>query len=335
MEIIIGRDDGRIEVYKLNYESSLSQEPLKIFSKDIGQSIRSIECGIVSTPEFPEIIVAAYNGKVISFTTEPIRNRATEDTYGRSIQTINNENRIKTLKKEIDELKKKVEKEREKIKKAGINAQQQLSNYIKPPLDFPVNSSFELDYKLAAYVLTIELQMPIDLIILRSPVVLDLVETDTGSSVLSLSPSSILPSDGNNNEAKYVAVFRCQSNERRITLTLRSNEGEYGDLVITIIAAVNPKVGKIIKYELKPLSLHSKVHVLTNEELARSRNRIRYSGKVIIPFFFFCFGVFVLFVECVLYFFLCWYQSDLSFISMTIAPSTCTDIEFSLRNLSK
>jgi hypothetical protein len=125
-----------------------------------------------------------------------------------------------------------------------------------------------------------------DLIILRSPVILDLVDLDIGNSVLSVTPphlqaAAIAAGGGGEdaNSGKFVAVFRCQSNEKRINLTLRSNEGEYGDLVITIVAATNPKAGKIIKYELKPLSLHSKVHELTSQELNRPRNRIRYTGE--------------------------------------------------------
>ena len=305
VEILIGRDDGRIEIYRFPNPDDLSSPPNVIFIKDIAQSIRAIECGVVNTPEYPEVLVAAYSGKVISFTTEPIRNRSVEDTYGRSIQTVNNENRIKTLRKEIDELKKKLEKEKEKMKKSGFVASAAATNYIKAPTDFPVNSSFDLDYKLAAYNLTIELQLPIDLIILRSPVVLELIENDTGNSVLSVTPPHLNPSNNDENN-KFVAVFRCQSNEKRINLSLRSNEGEYGDLVITIVANNNPKVGKVIKYELKPLSLHSKVHELTTAEMNRPRNRIRYTGKSMISDSLSCS---LSFVVVLFFFLLCWYQS--------------------------
>ncbi len=278
-EIIVGRDDGRVEVFKLQPENIL-MEPTKVFSRDLGQSVRAVECGIVSTTDFAEVIVALYSGKVISFTTEPIKTRAQEDTYGRSIQTVNNENRIKSLRKEVDEIKKKVEKEREKLKKANM-VSAAASNLIKPPADFPVNSKFELDSSLAAYVLSIELQMPIDLIIIRSPVVLDLVEADSGSSVLSVTPPHLLQSGTtDDNAGKFVAVFRCQAQERRISLTLRTNEGEFGEMMITIVAATNPKAAKIIKYELKPLSLHAKLHTLSQEELSRPRNRLRYSGNI-------------------------------------------------------
>jgi Bardet-Biedl syndrome 7 protein len=272
------------------------------FNCRLGESIRSVECGIVCTPGFAEIVVAAYSGKIISFTTEPIRSRAVEDTYGRSIQTVNNENRIKTLRKEVDDLKKALEKEREKLKKANINASELAS--MKPPIDFPVNTSFDLDSTIAAYSLSIELQTPIDMIILRSPVVLDFLDTDIGNTVLSISspygntPASLGSSSGSNpsspksanaksnnnivspedSNGRFVAVWRCQAQQRRMNLLIRTNEGEYGDLHITIVAAVQPKAAKVIKYELKPLSLHSKIHDLNERELSRPRSTVRYTG---------------------------------------------------------
>lgn len=277
-EIIIGRDDGRVEVYKL--QSDIYAEPAKIFIKDIGQSVRSIECGIVNTPDFVEIVIASYSGKVISFTSEPIKGRAQEDTYGRTIQTVNNENRIKSLRKEVEELRKKVEKEREKLKKLNGGTSIVSSANLKGPSDFPVNSQFDLDPVLAAYTLSIELQLPIDFIILKSPVMLDLVESDSGNSVLSVTPANLVSGASSENDGgKFVAVFRCQSQERRLSLVLRTNEGEFGDLIVTIVAATAPKAAKIVKYELKPLSLHAKQHALSAEELNRPRNRIRYTGK--------------------------------------------------------
>lgn len=262
------------------------------------------------TPGFAEIVVAAYSGKIISFTTEPIRSRAVEDTYGRSIQTVNNENRIKTLRKEVDDLKKALDKEKDKLKKANINSSELAS--MKPPIDFPVNTSFDLDSSIAAYSLSIELQTPIDMIILRSPVVLDFLDTDIGNTVLSIStphntaalgsgsgsnPSSPKNGNGGNGSSngsskssnnlispedsngRFVAVWRCQTQQRRMNLLIRTNEGEYGDLHITIVAAVQPKAAKVIKYELKPLSLHSKIHDLNDRQLLRPRSSVRYTGK--------------------------------------------------------
>lgn len=36
-------------------------------------------------------------------------------------------------------------------------------------------------------------------------------------------------------------VSRCQSQEKRICITFRTTEGEYGDLLVTIVATLKPK----------------------------------------------------------------------------------------------
>ncbi|KAJ1416466.1 hypothetical protein B484DRAFT_454267 [Ochromonadaceae sp. CCMP2298] len=279
MEILLGRDDGRIDVFKQQAESIFAV-PYKICTKDISESVRSIVCGIVSTVDFREVIVAAYSGKIISFTTEQVLARAPEDQYGRSYQTINNENRIKNLRDEIAALRKTYEADQKKNKKLTAAG---AGGAIKPTPEFPVNAKFALDTVAAAYVLTVELQSSIDLIILRSPVELDLVETDTGTSVLSVTPPQMqaqFGGGGGEDAGKFVAVFRCQSQERRIVLTLRTNEGEFGALLVTVVADSQPKAAKIIKYDLKPLSLHTKVYELTPAEKLRPKNKMRYTGSM-------------------------------------------------------
>ena len=87
---------------------------------------------------------------------------------------------------------------------------------------------------------------------------------------------------------------------------------EYGDMLVTVVAALSPvKAAKLLKFQLRPLSLHHKgmclssvsfcslvclfmyltvslfltisVHVLTDVELARPRNRIQFTGNVAMP----------------------------------------------------
>ena len=111
-EIIVGRDDGRIEVYSQDncYNANMKSfnSPVLLFSREIGESIRSVECGLVNSTDYFEILIASYSGKIISFSTEPLQERAPEDKHGRSVQMVNDENRIKHLKAEIDGLKQKV-----------------------------------------------------------------------------------------------------------------------------------------------------------------------------------------------------------------------------------
>lgn len=73
LEVVISRDDGRIDVYANDINTKL---PTHAFGRDIGESIRAIDIGRVNTAEYNEIIVAAYSGKILTFTSEPTQQRA-------------------------------------------------------------------------------------------------------------------------------------------------------------------------------------------------------------------------------------------------------------------
>jgi Bardet-Biedl syndrome 7 protein len=63
-EILVGRDDGRVEIYRQDNPMAL---PVKVFSKDVGESIRSIECGYVNSTDFLEVSI--FSVVVVSTTT--------------------------------------------------------------------------------------------------------------------------------------------------------------------------------------------------------------------------------------------------------------------------
>jgi hypothetical protein len=75
-------------------------------------------------------------------------------------------------------LKYQIDKEQEKIKKNAFKSSQAPSDALIPT-DFPIIHRFSLDDSTAAYVLSVELQTPIDLIIIRSPVSLSILESGT------------------------------------------------------------------------------------------------------------------------------------------------------------
>ena len=71
-----------------------------------------------------------------------------------------------------------------------------------------------------------------------------------------------------------------------MSITLRSTEGDYGDLLVTVVTAAVPKAAKVVKFPLKPLSLHCRVHKFSTEEEERPRNRVRFVGKSLQGTFF-------------------------------------------------
>lgn len=130
---------------------------------------------------------------------------------------------------------------------------------------------------------------------------LDLIESDLGSAVVSVTPQTLLsPAADGNQDYRFVATYRCQNQEKRLNVLIRTTEGEYGDLLITVVSHGDPKAAKVrfsnplpflihfaqvIKYPMKPLSLQSRVSALTEEESIRPRNRIKFSGNIGIQIF--------------------------------------------------
>lgn len=296
-ELVVGRSDGRVEVFSQDSSGGTSA-PSRSFCRDLGESVRGLDCGFVNTAEFSEVVVATYSGKVVSFTAEPVMQRAQDDSYGRSTQTVNNENRIKHLRKELEGLKQKVDKEREKLRRSTPAAAGGTAVAARPPVDFYVIHSLSLDPGPAAYVLTVELQSAIDVIVVRSPVFLEIVESEVGTAVVSVSPAHLLSASsasgastgggaaaavgGDEDRAKFIATFRCQANEKRVSIVLRPTEGEFGDLSLTVVAATEPKAAKIVRLPIKPLSLHRKLHEadLSPADRDRPRNRARFAGNM-------------------------------------------------------
>jgi Bardet-Biedl syndrome 7 protein len=270
-QFIIGRDDGRVEIFAP--ERHGRGQPQKIFSRDLGESIKSVDAGYVSSTEFPEVVVGTFSGKVVSFTTEPIQARAVEDTYGRSVQTLNDENRIKQLRKDIAEIQAQIDKDSAKLKSATKGG----TAAVPLVKDFPVSCKFALDHEIGAFQLSAEIQTSIDLVLVTSPVPLTLVDTEaSGTTIVSLSSVADTPTSDNKLN-KYVATFRCQaSDSRRMSAAIRTNEGEFGDIVVSIVIAGSPKAAKVIKFPLKPLSIHTRVHEFSAEEVSRPRHSLQY-----------------------------------------------------------
>lgn len=62
MDLIIGRDDGSIEIYALLTRDEDQMIPLLKFSYDCSESITSLQAGVVGSPGFDEVLVTTYSG---------------------------------------------------------------------------------------------------------------------------------------------------------------------------------------------------------------------------------------------------------------------------------
>lgn len=257
-DICVARDDGMVCVYGFD----MSPEPAIQFSANVGESVRSLATGQVGNPSFDEMVVCSYSGKVFSFTMEPLGAADEDDSYGRSKSTVQREGRIRVMRKELDELRKKVDKEREKYSKVS-------EDFIPVEQQFKVKESFQLDADEAAYKLSLEIPMPIDVVALQSPVPVDLLDVDTSECIVSRTPP-----DRDNGNA-LLATYRCQESMNRITISLRTVEGQFGELQAMVIAKMAPKTAQIVRMQIKPLSLHHRLHGDVDD---RPMNRLRLAG---------------------------------------------------------
>ena len=212
MELIVGRTDGHLQIYgaygetasELWRSGAVPSSPTELkeatgkltseFFTDVGECIKDCVCGYVNSDKYPEVIIVTYSGRVISYTSEPIHEVSDSGTNGKSIATVNNENRLKNLQNEVRALEDKVKKLR-KIAGGGggmfggrkksiassdsmqrLNSDGSISLPDIPVKQFNVATSFKLDPDLGQYCLSVETQNHIDMILIQSNVQLDYLE---------------------------------------------------------------------------------------------------------------------------------------------------------------
>lgn len=246
-DVLIGRDDGLVEVYGFDE----MDEPVHRFKQALSESITSVCGGCVNSSGYDEIIAATYAGWVVGFTTEPQQKEvgptttAAQEPISEEVQA-----KMENLRVEIDTLQQKVLQEREKYQLTAHS----MSALSAIP-QFAINDKFALNRDDASYTLSIEVQIPIDNVLLQSDVPIDLLDVDKNSAVVSYSACDI--ENGN----FLLATYRCQANTTRLELKIRSIEGQYGTLQAYITPRIQPKTCQVRQYSIKPLSLHQRTHV--------------------------------------------------------------------------
>lgn len=68
------------------------------------------------------------------------------------------------------------------------------------------------------------------------------VIVERGSALVSVTAQT--PTAGEA-EYRFVATYRCQAQERRVCIAMRTMEGEFGDVLITVVTAGPTKAAKV------------------------------------------------------------------------------------------
>ncbi|XP_075472148.1 BBSome complex member BBS7 [Ascaphus truei] len=259
-DLLIGRDDGTVEVYGFDSAS----EPVLRFDHALTESITSIQGGCVGKDGYDEIVLATYSGWITGLTTEPIHKEAGPGEELKMSQEM--QNKIAYLRSDLEQLQFKVLQEREKYQQSS-----QSSTAVSAVPVFSVNDKFTLNPDDASYSLILEVQMAIDNVLIQSDVPVDLLDVDNNSAVVSFSGCDTEP-NGN----FLLATYRCQANTTRLELKIRSIEGQYGTLQAYITPRIQPKTCQVRQYQIKPLSLHQRTHIIDHN---RPMNTLSLTGQ--------------------------------------------------------
>ncbi|XP_065884196.1 Bardet-Biedl syndrome 7 protein homolog [Dysidea avara] len=252
-DILVGRDDGTVEVYSLDD----SGEPRLKASHCFNESISSICGGYISSADHEEIIVATFNGRIMGLTTEGRPRHSNTSSISQE-----NQSKIDTLKEEIAGLTTQVDAANKKYQELSQAAQKGV-NVLSALPEFPINDKFVLNQDEAWYTLSIETQVPIDTVLLQSNTPIDLQEVESSTAIVSYSPPD--PDQG----CYLLATYRCQDTTR-LEVKIRSIEGQHGTLLAYVIPHMEPKTCRLRQYKIKPLSLHQRVHSFSEDKPCNS-----------------------------------------------------------------
>lgn len=307
LELAVGRVDGKFELFK--FTNSGFQPPVSFFSVDLLYKIQSIQASYGSVilalssgrilayvPTLAQELglqlgpdgryVLASDAKSIG---SEIKNyfSSTDEFNDKNLWDISNENYLMNLKSEIKELKYTLQKEKEKSKKimeSSSSSATSASQIYVPEIS--VDTSLELDENLAAYVLRIELtQTDLDLALVRCPCPIEIIETENNSSYstgwVRANMNNSIVSDNTENktynkekEDETLLIYHNNKDSnknasRQILLAFRPEEGNYGEILLTLVSSKPPKAAKIYKFYLTPLNLHVKINQLDTTKLKK------------------------------------------------------------------
>ncbi|XP_015773927.1 PREDICTED: Bardet-Biedl syndrome 7 protein homolog [Acropora digitifera] len=245
-DVLVGRDDGLIEVFGFDE----ADEPVPRFKQALSESVTSVCGGCVSSASYDEIVAATYAGWVVGLNSEPQQKEAGPSVGAQEPISEEVQAKMDNLRSEIETLQAKVLKEREKYQFTAHS-----DSALSAIPQFAINDKFALNRDDASYALTIEVQIPIDNVLLQSDVPIDLLDVDKNSAVVSYSACDV--ENGN----FLLATYRCQANTTRLELKIRSIEGQYGTLQAYVTPRIQPKTCQVRQYSIKPLSLHQRTHL--------------------------------------------------------------------------
>lgn len=337
-DIVLGREDGTIEAYDMT-----TGEASKMFSTSLGESITALDSGFVVT-EQPELVCSTYSGKVLCFSSKDNFNGLLKLGGGSAAGQDNKPSLVGGMKTGLMSLLSKKKDRRddpeakvsadlaaaasaaasapahtasgiteltEEISALQRTIAQQHANYaalsgslIAVDQQIKVKHVWTLLPEEACLLLTVEVPVPIDVLLLQSNVPVILLSDQDINAMMSRTPCGFgaaradgstysrpftsvsdaekktVLSEGLNTSSQLLVTYRCQESINRIQVKIRALEGFRGTLTALVIPKMYPKTCQKIECPIKPLCLHEKVELdaLAHETETRPMNSLVLTG---------------------------------------------------------
>jgi len=298
-DIIVARDNGLVQIFSLGEGNdatgrtnpdkmmfSTPQEqwaPTLLVEHQVGESVRSLDVGVVRSPGYDELVLCTYSGRVMSLTTESLSDRAADDKYGRSKAVVGKETQVKAFRSELKDLHKQVLRESEKLDKLhpSKSTDKESPSFIPMENQFSVNHSFQLMEHDATYQLVMEIPIPISEVILQTTVPVDLLKQEDEATVIMCRTQSVSVGADGDSSPQVLATYRpTEKNTRRMKLGLRSVEGQHGELHVYVVSDLEPKMARVLRFAIKPLSMHLRISELkSTQENKIPWNELCFTGN--------------------------------------------------------
>jgi Bardet-Biedl syndrome 7 protein len=118
LDVVVGRDDGVLELYVLDLHTAgtatpatpdaPSLPPYLVASVSLAESIRSVAVGTTMTPGQQEVLVQTFSGRLMAFTVQSAGEDGLSSVAARAHAAAQSEAQVGAVAKEIEELKKAV-----------------------------------------------------------------------------------------------------------------------------------------------------------------------------------------------------------------------------------
>jgi Bardet-Biedl syndrome 7 protein len=248
-DVVVGHECGTVEVLSVGADGPEVRAVVRL-----GSAVTGVAVGNFSSDSSPDVVVATYSGAVVGFSAVA----AHAEEVGASVELY--AERLAATAAEVASLEDRLKTARAAAATANPSGSDGGGGGTPLPV-VDVRDSFALVESDAAHLLTLELAMSIEMVVLHCDIDASIA---VAPGTAAAATYSAVPGEG------LVGCYACEPGTTRLQIVVRATEGQYGTLEANVIPHHRPKVCCRRRYQICALSLHERVSDPIDETLPLS-----------------------------------------------------------------